>query len=128
MALLFPVAGRAREAARRAQCINNLRQHGIAWYLYLDDHNECFPMYGGSASDKQCSIWTFGGKTGSGRTDAASTRPLNHYFDVTDTSSAEVFHCPDDTIAAYGGYTIFNYYGTSYVFNSYFVRNNFGNQ
>lgn len=61
--LLLPVMGRAREGARRAMCANNLRQHGIAWYLYLDDHNGCFPQdgvpdQGGTRS------YTYGGKSG----------------------------------------------------------------
>ena len=55
-ALLIPTMGRAREFARRAQCTNNLRQHGIAWYLYLDDHDEYFPVVGHSSG--------YGGKAG----------------------------------------------------------------
>ena len=52
-ALLLPAFGRAREGARRAMCANNLRQIGIAWHMYLDDHNETFPRRIGSiASEK----------------------------------------------------------------------------
>ena len=43
LAILIPTLGRTREEVRRAQCVNNLRQHGVAWYLYLDNssqHNE----------------------------------------------------------------------------------------
>jgi len=114
-AILMPVFGRAREGARRAMCANNLRQHGIAWYLYLDDHNECFPKNDwGSPSDTQCETITFGGKAGADPSYAypANMRPLNRYLDVTDTS-AEIFHCPDDTKTE----TCFDYYGNSYWFN-----------
>lgn len=96
-------------------CTNNLRQHGVAWYLYLDDHNEYFPKYvENMPSDIQCDEFSFGGKAGSALTYPANVRPLNRYLDVTDTS-AEIFHCPDDTKASASAY--FGYYGTSYLFN-----------
>ncbi len=40
---LMTALSSARESARRAVCANNLRQHGVAWYLYLDDYNGQFP-------------------------------------------------------------------------------------
>lgn len=35
--LLVPALGRARESGRRSQCMNNLRQIGMAWHMYIDD-------------------------------------------------------------------------------------------
>lgn len=42
-ALLLPAAARAREAARRAQCLGSLRQLGIAFLAYADDHGGLLP-------------------------------------------------------------------------------------
>src|SRR6266567_146151 len=36
-ALLLPVLARAKDEARRIQCLNHLRQMGIALHMYVDD-------------------------------------------------------------------------------------------
>jgi prepilin-type N-terminal cleavage/methylation domain-containing protein/prepilin-type processing-associated H-X9-DG protein len=43
-ALLLPALSRAREAARRATCVNNLRQMGMALKMYAGEHGGCFPQ------------------------------------------------------------------------------------
>ena len=40
--LLLPALGRARERGRAIQCLNNLKQFGVATALYADDH-EYYP-------------------------------------------------------------------------------------
>ena len=39
-AILFPVFARARENARKASCLSNLKQMGLAWTMYSQDYDE----------------------------------------------------------------------------------------
>lgn len=45
-AILFPVFARAREQARQTSCLSNLRQIGLAWLMYADDHGDTVVPHG----------------------------------------------------------------------------------
>jgi prepilin-type N-terminal cleavage/methylation domain-containing protein/prepilin-type processing-associated H-X9-DG protein len=46
-AILLPALARAREAARRASCQNNLKQMGIVFKMYSGENREFFPRMSG---------------------------------------------------------------------------------
>src|SRR5438045_950756 len=43
-AILFPVFAQAREKARQASCISNMKQIGTALLMYVQDYDEQFPI------------------------------------------------------------------------------------
>src|SRR5437764_11063090 len=54
-AILFPVFSQAREKARAAACMSNLKQMGGAWMMYAQDYDERYPMSnGGSTVGDNC--------------------------------------------------------------------------
>ncbi|MGC3957854.1 MAG: prepilin-type N-terminal cleavage/methylation domain-containing protein [Verrucomicrobiota bacterium] len=108
-ALLLPALSTAKDKAARVQCLNNLRQIGIAMSLYAEDNSDTYPIHDN---------WpTFGGQRGN---DAGynsnnvwpTNRPLNVY-----THNVEVFHCPRDKGDALNGVntTVWEAYGNSYL-------------
>jgi prepilin-type N-terminal cleavage/methylation domain-containing protein len=51
MSLLLPAIQRAREAASRARCANNLSQLALACFNYATDHNNNLPLGGSPGGD-----------------------------------------------------------------------------
>jgi prepilin-type N-terminal cleavage/methylation domain-containing protein len=57
VAILFPVFARARENARRASCMSNMKQIGLGIMQYVQDYDEHYPMswYGTTSSSTKAS-------------------------------------------------------------------------
>ncbi len=57
-AILLPALARAREAARRASCQNNLKQMGLSFKMYANEHQGEFPSLKITGSMKgPCTTW-----------------------------------------------------------------------
>ena len=101
-AILFPVFARARENARRASCMSNMKQIGLGVMQYTQDYDEKYPPVGG---------------TGAGCGSYYPATSLSWEQAVLPyTKSAQIFQCPSDTKAAS---TDPDNPKTSYGFNSF---------
>lgn len=96
--MMLPGLGRAKEQAKMATCLNNLRQLGITMRLYVDDHGFHYPPTStrepGDVQDKWL-MQTIGGGDPIPRLVqwyvTAKNRPFASYL-----SPSEVFRCPVD--------------------------------
>ncbi len=125
--MLLPALGRAKERAKRIQCVSNLKQQGIACVLYMDDFRDRFPNVNNQVDT---TYYCWGGKKGTEGTSQTPFRCLNPYVSVngavkTNTAGAALaFKCPSDN-GAFGGAwpitrkpTVYDTFGSSHFYNS----------
>ncbi len=114
-AILFPVFARARENARRTNCMSNLKQVGLGFMQYIQDYDERYPTAYAWASDfsaNDCGITDKSVPAGNFQIQAGYCRSwadaIHPYV-----KSIQIFRCPsvkDDTRFHYGYSTAFGGY------------------
>src|SRR5438876_5823194 len=91
-AILFPVFAQAREKARKATCLSNQKQIGLAVHMYVQDYDGMFP------SQQRDGVFVNlpGGPIVYKNTD-------QHYMDelYPYCKNARIFHCPSNIKRAY---------------------------
>jgi len=91
-AILFPVFAQAREKARQAACLSNLKQIGLAIAQYNQDFDECFP----------CGMYQNAGKGANGGNGWAGQ--IYPY-----AKNNAVFTCPNDDSPPVANETVISY-------------------
>jgi prepilin-type processing-associated H-X9-DG protein len=102
-AILFPVFAQAREKARQAACLSNLKQIGTALMMYTQDYDETYP-----AANMQPVAPINGGGSPVMPIDAQ----VGPYI-----KNDQVWTCPSDTNPNFGGFTMANFWDGKYFAN-----------
>src|SRR5436190_13951687 len=58
--MLLPALGKAQQKAQGIQCLSNLKQMGLAWFMYGDDHNNQMPPNENYGRDNGTFSWVRG--------------------------------------------------------------------
>ena len=85
MLMLFPAGHGTKERAPRIQCVNNLKQVGIAFRIWAGDHNDNFPMQLTAAD-------------GGTREFVGGPETFRHFEVMSnELNTPKLLFCPDDT-------------------------------
>ncbi|HWQ90705.1 MAG TPA: prepilin-type N-terminal cleavage/methylation domain-containing protein [Clostridia bacterium] len=94
-AMLLPALARAKNQAKRTQCVNNQHQIGLALRMYSDDNLDRMPLHdgwGAVGGQRPTTPTTTGNAFDYGGAEWPTNRPLNKYVG----NNQNVFHCPAD--------------------------------
>ncbi|MDD2709044.1 MAG: type II secretion system protein [Verrucomicrobiae bacterium] len=94
-ALLMPAISKAKESGRRAVCINNLRQIGLALITYAGENDGFIPAYNSTCYNGRYLQW---------HTSPYERAYLGLLFPliIDYGSGADLFYCPSAMTTAYG--------------------------
>lgn len=123
-AMLLPVLSRAKDQARRIQCINNEKQLVLTWAMYAGDNREALVLNGGQLPGNSASLppylWVYGGNHG----DPQTLTNVNYLIGPKQAlfapylRTADLYKCPADrSLWLVGGRSVSQL--RSYSLNSY---------
>ncbi len=120
--MLLPALSRAKSKAQSIKCISNLKQHGLAYKMYVDENRGSYPLtFGWAAAGGigRTNAYLGGAAANCGGRVSQTNRPLNVY-----TSNTEVWWCPSDkggdsyvmeAFDRFGYKSCWELYGNSYL-------------
>jgi prepilin-type N-terminal cleavage/methylation domain-containing protein/prepilin-type processing-associated H-X9-DG protein len=105
-AMLLPALSRAKSKAQGISCLNNVKQLGLAWFMYAQDHDDKLPLNkqlqaGTAGIDK---TWVSGILNMSNGTDNTNTFLLAQSQLYPYCRNLNVWRCPGDrSVSVHGG-------------------------
>jgi prepilin-type N-terminal cleavage/methylation domain-containing protein/prepilin-type processing-associated H-X9-DG protein len=98
-AILLPVLARAKERARTIECLNNVRQLGLAWEMYVNDNKGALTPNVNSQQPVTVNSWVAGTLSlGANNSDNTNTYYLQQTLLAPYSSgSLGIYKCPADT-------------------------------
>jgi prepilin-type N-terminal cleavage/methylation domain-containing protein/prepilin-type processing-associated H-X9-DG protein len=101
-AMLLPALAKAKLAAQRSSCLNNLKQLQLGWSIYADDNQDRLaPNVKGNGAlvNGVSTNWVFGNMNiTQAATDYTNTTLIQAALIYPYTKSVGVFHCPADIL------------------------------
>jgi prepilin-type N-terminal cleavage/methylation domain-containing protein len=95
--LLLPALAKAKEKARRIQCINNQRQLAITWVMYAGDNNDILAANGQAGGLPNPKFWVQGAFFNpSDYINTALILDPNYALFASYLKSPDVYRCPSD--------------------------------
>jgi len=102
-AMLLPALSKAKAKAQGIRCLSNLRQLGLAWFMYTTDNGERVPP-NGYLQPGQTGIWVDGYLSlAPDNPDNTNTHHLESGYLGRYVDAVEVYRCPGDKSTAVVG-------------------------
>src|SRR5947209_5731291 len=89
--ILLPSLSKARESSNRMKCLSNLRQIGVAFVMYANDHDGELPVTPKTGSGTTLDAWYWQ----KAKIVNIDHSPIGQYLAVS-ASNTKVFVCPSD--------------------------------
>jgi len=110
-AILFPAFARAKEAARKASCLSNVKQMTLGLLEYIEDYDGCWPKmdaekpYLGSTNTSNCSPWG-PGNAGAAGAPWSPTKNAHQWWSALQpyVKNIDIFTCPSRKTGQGGGF------------------------